>query len=98
MIAYLIRHAGGQRGDALIDGDGSELYAHFTDGWVVITNSALSGKGAVHYAVPRDQVASVERIDEHVVSDECAQPRRCIPLISLTDPSSPRGVGASGAP
>lgn len=69
MAAYLIRHSSGQRGDALIEDDG-DLFAHFIDGWVVITGAPGPGEGIVHYAVPREQVASVERIDEHVVSDE----------------------------
>lgn len=57
MPAYLIRHRQGQHGDILIEDPALSLA--ISDGWAVLTD--LHG---IALAIPVDQVASIQRIDD----------------------------------
>ena len=56
MPAYLIRHKGGQRGDALIEDP--DLSLSFSGDWAVFSD----GDGP-SFAIPAEQAASIQRID-----------------------------------
>ena len=58
MPGYLIRHTKGQHGDVLIEDDG--LAVSFTEGWACFTDQA----GALAFAIPAAQVASIQRVDD----------------------------------
>lgn len=57
MPAYLVSHAKGQRGDALIEDP--DLTLDIRDGWAVLTDAQ-----GIAYAVPTEQVASIQRVDQ----------------------------------
>ncbi|MFP8944711.1 hypothetical protein ACLIYM_25210 [Streptomyces fenghuangensis] len=63
MPGYLIRHARGQREDVLIEDPG--LHVTFIRGWVVFTEGEPHTEGGtVVLAIPTEQVASVQRVDD----------------------------------
>ena len=57
MPRYLIAHAKGQRGDMLVEDP--ELTLEIRDGWAILTD----GQG-IALALPTEQVASIQRVDE----------------------------------
>ncbi|MFB7647139.1 hypothetical protein ACFC0S_16805 [Streptomyces sp. NPDC056084] len=57
MPAFLIRHRQGQQGDVLIQDD--TLTLTLDGGWAI-----LHDEHDLVLAVPKDQVASIQRIDE----------------------------------
>lgn len=62
MPRYLITHAKGQRGDMLIeDPDLTVEYAH---GWAIFRDKPSFDRSSVVLALPAEQVASIERVDE----------------------------------
>lgn len=72
MPGYLIQHAG-RHADALIEDPTDELYPHFHDGWLIITNQPatdLGIAGTVHYAAPRDHITSLQRTDSTPEDDQ----------------------------
>lgn len=56
MPAYLIRHRAGQRGDILINEDDLTIQLH--NGWANFRTG-----GSTAFAIPADQIASIQRID-----------------------------------
>jgi len=57
MPRYLIAHAKGQRGDMRVEDP--ELTLEIRDGWAILTD----GQG-IALALPTEQVASIQRVDE----------------------------------
>ena len=57
MPAYLVSHTKAQRGDALVEDP--ELTLQVRDGWAILTDAQ-----GIAYAVPTEQVASIERVDD----------------------------------
>ena len=57
MPRYLIAHAKNQRGDMLVEDP--ELTLEIRDGWAILTD----GQG-IALALPTEQVASIQRVDE----------------------------------
>jgi hypothetical protein len=57
MPAYLITHAKNQRGDMLVED--TDLTLEIRDGWAILTD----GQG-IALALPTEQVASIQRVDE----------------------------------
>ena len=57
MPAYLVAHAKGQRGDALIEDP--DLTLEIRDGWAILADAH-----GIAYAVPTEQVASIQRVDQ----------------------------------
>lgn len=57
MPRYLIAHAKNQRGDMLVEDP--DLTLEIRDGWAILTD----GQG-IALALPTEQVASIQRVDE----------------------------------
>lgn len=62
MPAYRITHAENKRGDMLIEDPALRLA--FEAGWVVFRDKISFEQGSVVLALPAEQVASVQRVDE----------------------------------
>ena len=62
MPSYLVIHAENKRGDMLIEDPALTLA--FEAGWVVFRDKISFERGSVVLALPAEQVASVQRVDE----------------------------------